>query len=106
MLRDKSCTKYNTQLHAHATTCPECGFRVSGETVGETAQAGGNTQPSLKIYNLIQLSGGCISCVGLIATFFASSIVTPATVAPTMLLGLGAAIYLTGLLGAWWNTRD
>lgn len=106
MSREKSCTKCKAQLHAHATTCPDCGFRVSGETIDETTQAVGDAQPSLKIYNLIQLSGGCVSCVGLIATFFASSTVTPATVAPTMLLGLGAAIYLTGLLGAWWNTRD
>ncbi|MGH8807732.1 MAG: hypothetical protein ACREX0_07635 [Noviherbaspirillum sp.] len=64
----------------------------------------GNPRASLTLYKLIQLLGGCLAGAGLAAMMagWTSSGLPVATVS----MVLGAGIYITGLLGAWWNTGD
>lgn len=91
-----SCSECGARLSSQAETCPECGYpatprySIHGETVESTPSA-------LKEYKLIQMLGAGVVGVGILAALLDSPIAAAVSIA------IGAATYLTGLLGSWWN---
>lgn len=51
-------------------------------------------------YKLVQVLGAVVFSAGVIAAFAESPI------AATVALTIGGATYLSGLMGAWWNSGD
>ncbi len=90
------CTECGTHLPANAEVCSECGYPV----IGRWREATDATQAALKEYRLIQYLGAAATCGGLVAAFADSPF------AAMVSITVGIATFLTGLLGAWWNTGD
>jgi hypothetical protein len=92
------CTECGTRVSANAEACQQCGYPVTTPLHGDgEAEA---MQTGLKEYRLIQLLGGAVLCGGILAAMADSPIAAAVSIA------IGIAIYLTGLLGAWWNSGD
>lgn len=91
-----SCSECGARLSSQAETCPECGYPATPHysTHGEAIDS---TRSALKEYKLIQMLGGSVVGVGIIAAVLDSPIAAAVSIA------IGAGTYLTGLLGSWWN---
>jgi ribosomal protein L40E len=93
------CTECGTRVSANAEACQQCGYPVTTPLHGD-GEAKAMQQTGLKEYRLIQLLGGAVLCGGILAAMADSPIAAAVSIA------IGIAIYLTGLLGAWWNSGD
>jgi hypothetical protein len=97
------CLECGARLSAQAETCPECGYpRVTspdttpGDSYGELESA----HSVLKEYRFLQIGGLLVLAVGGVA------ILADSRFAAGVTLTVGGVLYLTGLLGTWWNRRD
>jgi len=79
-----------------AETCTECGYPVTG---GAARRAEAVRAADLE-YKLVQLLGAVLFGAGVIA------VVADSPIAATISLTIGGATYLSGLMGAWWNSGD
>lgn len=93
-----SCSECQCRLPAQAEACSECGYPVTGGT----RQNGVNdvTRTADLEYKLIQVLGAVVFGAGIVAAIAESPI------AATVALTIGGATYLSGLMGAWWNSGD
>jgi len=94
------CTECRTRLPIQAEACPDCGYPV---TVGHHVlphEHAHQVRRAMMEYRLIQLLGVVVFGAGVVAALADSPI--GATVAITV----GCATYMTGLLGAWWNSGN
>ena len=91
------CSECRARVPKQAEACSECGHPVPHtiDTKEDTEQA-----RSALEYKLIQLLGVIVFGVGVFAAFAESPI------AATIALIIGATTYLSGLMGAWWNSGD
>ncbi len=89
-----ACTECGARLPALAEICPECSYPVTelAREAGEAAEA------ALKEYKLIRLLGGAVIAGGIVAA------VADSPIAAAVSIPIGIATYVTGLLGAWWNS--
>ena len=92
------CTECRCRLSDQAEACPDCGYPAMGAGIPASDQHQLAQQMSLKQYRVMRRAG-LITIIGAgtaaLADFPASA--STAGVA-------GGAVYLVGLLGAWWNT--
>jgi hypothetical protein len=92
------CTECRCRLSDQAEACPDCGYPVTGVGIPASDQQHLSQQMPLKQYRLMRRAG-LITIVGAgtaaLADFPASAGLVGA---------MGGAVYLVGLLGAWWNT--
>ncbi|HJV85937.1 MAG TPA: hypothetical protein VJ698_10710 [Noviherbaspirillum sp.] len=65
---------------------------------GDEGDEGNAGETALKEYKLIRLLGGAVIAGGLVA------IMADSPIAAAVSITTGIATYVTGLLGAWWNT--
>ncbi|HZW23574.1 hypothetical protein [Noviherbaspirillum sp.] len=79
-----------------AETCTECGYPVTG---GAARRAEAARAADLE-YKLVQLLGAVLFGGGVIA------VVADSPITATISLTIGGATYLSGLMGAWWNSGD
>lgn len=92
------CSECLARLPVHAEACSECGYPV---TIGNDVTARRDLARSADTeYKLVQLLGAVVFAAGIIAAFAESPI------AATVALIIGGATYLSGLMGAWWNSGD
>ncbi|WP_292935250.1 hypothetical protein [Noviherbaspirillum sp.] len=91
-----ACTECGARLPANAEICGECSYPVTAHA----REANEVTQATIKEYRLIQILGGAVIAGGLIAAAADSPI------AAAVSITIGIATYITGLLGAWWNTGN
>jgi len=85
-------------LPDQAETCPECGYPATGGTVAVVNDEQQSQQTPLKQYRLMRRAG-LMTLVGA-GTAALVDFPTSAGIAGFT----GGAVYLAGLLGAWWNT--
>ena len=90
------CSECRARMPAQAEACSECGYPVTAHAHGKHDE----TDNAELEYKLVQLLGAVVFGVGVFAAFAESPIA--ATVAVT----IGGATYLSGLMGAWWNSGD
>jgi hypothetical protein len=92
------CTECHCRLSDQAEACPDCGYPAMGAGIPASDQPQLSQQMSLKQYRLMRRAG-LITIIGAgiaaLADFPASAGIVGVT---------GGAVYLIGLLGAWWNT--
>ena len=90
------CSECHAHLPPQAEACSECGYPVTGSqpTRAETVQS------TALEYKLMQLLGAVVFGAGVIA------FVVESPIAATVALTIGGATYLSGLMGAWWNSGD
>lgn len=84
----------------HAEACHACGYPVV--SLGQpalTAETETEAAP-LKEYKLMQLAGIAMSCAGFVAVLADALVIASVTVT------VGIGTYMTGLLGAWWNSAE
>jgi hypothetical protein len=92
------CTECQARMAAQAEACSECGYPVTAHAAGNGKKDDtGNAELE---YKLVQLLGAIVFGAGVCAAFAESSI------AATVALTIGGATYLSGLMGAWWNSGD
>lgn len=91
-----SCSECGARLSPQAETCPECGYPATSHysVHGGVAEVAQSTH---REYKLIQILGGAVVAIGVVAGLLDSPIAAAVSVA------VGGATYLTGLLGSWWN---
>ena len=92
------CSECQARMAVQAEACAECGYPV----IMPAAANGGpddTTNADLE-YKLVQLLGAVVFGAGVFAAFAESPI------AATVALTIGGATYLSGLMGAWWNSGD
>lgn len=92
------CSECSARLSAQADACSECGYPVTSSLAQNNRQDA--MQTSELEYKLVQLLGAVVFGAGVIAAFAESPI------AATVALTIGGATYLSGLMGAWWNSGD
>jgi hypothetical protein len=97
------CLECGARLSAQAEACPECGYprvmspdATPGDSYGELESA----HSVLKEYRFLQIGGLLVLAVGGVA------ILADSRFAAGVTLTVGGVLYLTGLLGTWWNRRD
>lgn len=96
------CLECGTPLSSHAEACPECGY-PHVPTSGIEMQSDSDrdsSQSALKEYRFLQAGGFVVLVVGVAA------IIADSRFAAGVTLTVGGILYLTGLLGAWWNRRE
>lgn len=92
------CSECHAQLPSLADTCSECGYP---ETVTPSLSGGCDTvQGNALEYKLVQLLGAIVFGAGVIAA------VAGSLIAASVAITVGGATYLSGLMGAWWNSGD
>lgn len=92
------CSECQSRLPAQAEACSECGYPVTAHMHQNSQhEEGGNADLE---YKLVQLLGAIVFAAGVFAAFVESPI------AATVALTIGGATYLSGLMGAWWNSGD
>ncbi len=92
------CSECRSRLPAQAEACSECGYPVTAHTREYIRhESSGNADLE---YKLVQLLGAVVFAAGVFAAFAESPI------AATVALTIGGATYLSGLMGAWWNSGD
>jgi ribosomal protein L37E len=92
------CSECHSRLPAQAEACAECGYPVTAHA-SQYNQHEGAANADLE-YKLVQLLGAVVFAAGIFAAFAESPI------AATVALTIGGATYLSGLMGAWWNSGD
>lgn len=94
------CSECRAALSVHAEACHECGYPVMAR--GQPAlPTDKETDPApLKEYKLMQLAGIGLSCAGFVAVLADSLVIAGVSVT------IGVGTYMTGLLGAWWNSAE
>lgn len=95
-----SCTECGARLSSQAETCPDCGYPASSRTNAAHGDIADSIHSTRKEYKLIQLLGAIVVLVGVVAALLESPIAAAVSIA------IGAATYLTGLLGSWWNRSE
>jgi hypothetical protein len=93
-----SCSECQARLPAQADACTECGYPVTSD-----AGRDGNRdalQATALEYKLVQLLGAVVFGAGVIAA------VANSLIAASVAITIGGATYLSGLMGAWWNSGD
>lgn len=95
-----SCTECGTRLSSQAETCPDCGYPAAPRTNAAHGEVADSLHSTRKEYKLIQLLGAIVVIVGVTAALLDSPIAAAVSIA------IGAATYLTGLLGSWWNRSE
>lgn len=98
-MSQSSCTECGARLPRQAETCPECGYPATPR-YSDHGYSALTVQSAQKEYRLIQMIGGLVVAIGIAAAFLDSPI------AATVSIAIGAATYLTGLLGSWWNRGE
>jgi hypothetical protein len=81
----------------YSTKCAECGYKFAslpGELERENALV---RLRAARVYKLIRWFGVAVSGGAVVLAYLGD----PITV--VCILGLGVAIYITGIVGAWWN---
>ena len=93
-----SCSECRAKLSAQADACPECGYPVTG---GAFARGNHEEAQSTEMeYKFVQWLGAVVLGAGVIAAIAESPI------AASVAITVGGATYLSGLMGAWWNSGD
>lgn len=92
------CSECRARMAAQAEACSECGYPVTGNAA-ESGKQDDGSNAELE-YKLVQLLGAIVFGAGVFAAFAESPI------AATVALTIGGATYLSGLMGAWWNSGD
>ena len=93
-----TCSECRTKLPPQAEACAECGYPVTG-AAGTNGLQAAKKSTDLE-YKLVQFLGIIVFGAGVIAIFAESPI------AAAVALTVGGATYLSGLMGAWWNSGD
>ena len=93
------CSECGASLPSDAVSCPACGYPVIVPAIMESEDPD-TARASLMEYKLIQLLGVVVFAVGIVAAL------ADTPIAATIPITVGAATYMTGLLGCWWNRRD
>jgi ribosomal protein L40E len=94
-----SCTECGGRVPTQAEACADCGYPVTTRAYQETPH-GGEPHSIHREYRLIQTLGASVAIAGLIAAM------NGALIAAAVSLAVGIAVFLTGLLGSWWNRDD
>lgn len=95
------CAECGSRLDIHAEACPDCGYphlRPLLMRPGEPPRA--QSRGALAQYRLLQAGGLIMLVAGILAALADSRFSAGVT------LAIGGALYLAGLLGAWWNRHD
>ncbi|HYC42381.1 MAG TPA: hypothetical protein VEB70_05290 [Noviherbaspirillum sp.] len=92
------CSECQARMAAQAEACAECGYPVTAYAA-EVGKHDDTGNADLE-YKLVQLLGAVVFGAGVFAAFAESPI------AATVALTIGGATYLSGLMGAWWNSGD
>ncbi|MFC7513884.1 hypothetical protein ACFQUU_02590 [Herbaspirillum sp. GCM10030257] len=92
------CTECRCRLSDQAEACPDCGYPAIGAGIPASDQHPLSQQTSLKPYRLMRRAG-LITIIGAGAAALADFQASAGMVGVA-----GCALYLIGLLGAWWNT--
>ena len=93
------CIKCGWPILPRAKTCPQCGSAFTKPNQERTINDADATS-LLKGYKLVRMAGASVACAGIIAAIAGSQ------AAATVFIAIGITAYITGLLGAWWNTGD
>lgn len=94
------CIKCGWPILPGAKICPQCGNAFVKPKHESALNDAADAARLLKGYKLVRLAGTTVGCAGIIAAFAGSSATATAFIA------IGVSAYVTGLLGAWWNTGD
>lgn len=99
-MSQKSCSECGTHLSVQAETCPECGYPAITYRFARHVEIADPAPSTHKEYKFIQLLGISVVAIGVVAALLDS------TIAAAVSISIGAATYITGLLGQWWNRGD
>ncbi|WP_151634591.1 hypothetical protein [Noviherbaspirillum aerium] len=94
------CSECQAALSTHAEACRECGYPVMARGQPASPTDKETVPASLKEYRLMQLAGIGLSCAGFLA------VLADALVFAGVSVTVGIGTYMTGLLGAWWNSTE
>lgn len=92
------CSECRARLPAQADACADCGYPV---TSGARMDGGRDAVKAAALeYKLVQLLGAVVFGAGVIAA------IADSLIAASVAIIIGVATYLSGLMGAWWNSGD
>lgn len=94
------CTECHTRLPVQAEACPDCGYPVTALSNADAQEDPQHPRGILMEYKLIKLFGIVVFSAGVTAA------IADSPIAATVAIMIGGATYVTGLLGAWWNSGD
>lgn len=94
------CSECRAALSMHAEACHECGYPVMARGQPASPTERETDSAPLKEYKLMQLAGIGLSCAGFVA------VLADALVLAGVSVTVGIGTYMTGLLGAWWNSAE
>lgn len=96
------CAECGSKIAAQAEACPECGYpHLSATLLARSGDPGRDRAGTAHAqYRLLQAGGLIILVAGVLAALADSRFAAGVT------LAAGAALYLAGLLGAWWNRHE
>lgn len=94
------CSECQAALSTHAEACHACGYPVMARGQPALPTDEETVSATLKEYRLMQVAGIGLSCAGFLA------VLADALVFAGVSVTVGIGTYMTGLLGAWWNSTE
>jgi ribosomal protein L40E len=94
------CSECEAILSVHAEACHACGYPVVSRGQPALPDENETKVAPLREYKLMQLAGIAMSCAGFAAVLADALVIASVTVT------VGVGTYMTGLLGAWWNSAE
>ena len=95
-----NCSECQAALSVHAEACHACGYPVVSRGQPASPLEIETSSAPLREYKLMQLAGIGMSCAGFVA------VLADALVIASVAMTVGIGTYMTGLLGAWWNSAE